>query len=403
MSSEWITIKLGDVLQVDNAKLGGHVEPAVFSLSKYDGVVLAEDYFDKRVASAQLAGYKTLEPGEWAYSTIHIDEGSIARNNLGLVGVLSPMYTTMRWAGGDDHDPRYFELLLRSPQLLATYRDNAQGSVNRRRSLPFKKFASLRVTVPHATEQRRIVSLLAALDDDIAACRTVCARAQELIDALLEDHRPASEQARLDDFAALRSGPSWKAAQEALTPSDDRVPVIGITNTPNRASMTVDERRYVAGLPESVPVLSDDSLVMIRTNGNRQRIGNIYRTIPQAVGSTVSAFQIAIEPTDPADSDYLYWFLRAPSTQRAISESASGSTGLGNVAVKWLRQLEVPWPTAKDRANHVALLNAADASQSAAGDQVHRLIEVRAALLDELLDGRHEIPDAYDRLLEDAS
>ena len=96
--------------------------------------MLSDEYFDKRIASANLDAYKPILQDGWAYSTIHIDEGSIARNTLGCPGVISPMYTTMRWISEDD-EPTFFELLLRSPQMLAKYRDNAQGSINRRRIL----------------------------------------------------------------------------------------------------------------------------------------------------------------------------------------------------------------------------------------------------------------------------
>jgi hypothetical protein len=183
MRDQWSTIRLGDVLSIDNEKLGNHaVEPSVFSLSKYDGVVLASEYFDKRIASADLEGYKVLKPDEWAYSTIHIDEGSIARNRTGLTGVLSPMYTTLTWFG-KDQEPGFFELLLRSPTMLETYRSNAQGTVNRRRSLPYQAFAQIQIDVPPLLEQRRIVDLIEVIDERLGATDEVARRARESANA----------------------------------------------------------------------------------------------------------------------------------------------------------------------------------------------------------------------------
>ena len=171
MSEEWTEVSLSALFALDNAKLGEHAqEPRVLSLSKYDGFVPSDEYFEKRIASAKLDAYKTIDQDGWAYSTIHIDEGSIARNTLGFAGVISPMYTTMRWIG-EQHDPGFFELLLRSPQMLAEYSDNAQGSINRRRSLPFKTFALLTVAVPPLAVQRRIVDLLAHLDNHLTNLR----------------------------------------------------------------------------------------------------------------------------------------------------------------------------------------------------------------------------------------
>src|SRR5688572_14367718 len=129
MHEGWRRASLGELFRPSSERLGPHdSEPPVLALSKYEGVILASKYFDRRIASARLDDYKVLRPGEWAYSTIHIDEGSIGRNNHETVGVLSPMYTTMEWVSGAD-DPRYAELLLRSPALLNDYRAHAQGTV----------------------------------------------------------------------------------------------------------------------------------------------------------------------------------------------------------------------------------------------------------------------------------
>ncbi len=69
--SEWEQTTLGCLFSVDNTKLGPHVEePTIMSLSKYEGFVRADDYFDKRIASLKLDGYKVVQPGAWAFSTI---------------------------------------------------------------------------------------------------------------------------------------------------------------------------------------------------------------------------------------------------------------------------------------------------------------------------------------------
>jgi restriction endonuclease S subunit len=43
-----------------------------------------------------------------------------------------------------------------------------------------------------------------------------------------------------------------------------------------------------------------------------------------------------------------------------MSASASGSTGLGNLAVRWLKTLEIPWPDAPERKSQVAVIGAVD-------------------------------------------
>ena len=152
MREGWSRTTLGEVFEPLSVRVGSiGIEPPVLSVTKHSGVVLASDYFERRVASDSLANYKALAPNDWAYSTIHIDEGSIARNNLGTAGAVSPMYTTMRFATSS-HEARYFELLLRSSEMLGRFSSSQQGSINRRRSLPWRAFSAMEVQVPALSE-----------------------------------------------------------------------------------------------------------------------------------------------------------------------------------------------------------------------------------------------------------
>lgn len=181
------------------------------------------------------------------------------------------------------------------------------------------------------------------------------------------------------------------------------VPVLGITNTPVGSALDLSDRRFVASVPDSAQRLDESSIVMIRTNGNRSRIGNVYRAAAAVEGFAVSAFQIAIRPHDPADADFLYWYLGSPEVQDAITENASGSTGLGNIAVGWLKQLSIPELSAGDRSAYVARCRAAADVHRSALASASRLRDLRSNLLTVLLSGDHEIPKSYDELLEEVA
>lgn len=182
------------------------------------------------------------------------------------------------------------------------------------------------------------------------------------------------------------------------------MPVVGITCTPaNTRLVDVTQRRYVTGLPSTVRTLTSSSLVLIRTNGNRSRIGNAYRVPDSAVGHAFSAFQIGVSVHDPQHTAYLFWFLTAPTTQARISEAASGSTGLGNIAVRWLNRLQVPWPADKEQARITAMADSIDAASVAAREVRSRAQALRNALLADLLSGEHGLPASYDRFLGDAA
>lgn len=398
MRDGWRQVRLGELFQTTNRRLGVHdEEPEVFSVTKRDGVVRAAEYFDKRVASAKLDTYKVLADGEWAYSTIHIDEGSIARNRLRGYGVVSPMYTTMKLVSGDAL-PFFCELALRTPEMLARYKDAQQGSIDRRRSLPWKVFGTLTLNLPPLDEQRRIVDLVTAVDAAIdAALRSLSAAEASL--ASLRRLTGEGGWRPLGQVVEMRSGPSWDKSREHPESAEGRSPVLGITNTPPGLALDLRTAKFVDDLPPSTMRLAENSLVMIRTNGNRGRIGNIYRATALVAGFAVSAFQIAIEPHEPADAAFLYWFIGSPEVQSEISQNASGSTGLGNVAVRWLKELPVPTLSETAQRDYVARCEAAGQVVHKAQGELDGLRRLRSTLLSALLSGEHEIPGSYDELL----
>jgi len=138
----------------------------VYSVTKYNGFVRSLDYFKKQVFSRDLSSYKIVKRGEFAYSTIHLDEGA-----LGLLSdeeaLISPMYTTFEV--DESVDKIYLSYLLRSPELVSQYGLIGQGSVNRRKSVPFSSLAEIEVFTPPLPEQKKIAEILSGIDTQIQA------------------------------------------------------------------------------------------------------------------------------------------------------------------------------------------------------------------------------------------
>jgi restriction endonuclease S subunit len=195
---------------------------------------------------------------------------------------------------------------------------------------------------------------------------------------------------RLGDVAKMGSGSGWKSSDERLEAGSGRLRVLGITNTPPGGAITLDQVKYVEDLPVSTPRLSESSLLMIRTNGNRKRIGNVYRIPPEARDCAFSAFQIGLHFGSREEANFAYWMLSESLIQSQISLAASGSTGLGNVAITWLRKLEIPWPASD--ASRITVIAGRNLQDS--------YVEMRSRLLSQLLSGNHEIAVSYDSILE---
>ncbi|WP_101650152.1 restriction endonuclease subunit S [Brevibacterium ihuae] len=236
----------------------------------------------------------------------------------------------------------YLIWLLLSPQAQAHMKDNLTGSVNK--FLNWKPLAALEIDIPPLDEQKRIADLLWAIErhkrtlaDEVESVQGVLARvAATRLSAL-----PTT--ARLGDLTTTRSGPSFPASDVHGESVEGSVPVIGIPNTKPDGTIDLEGVGHVTGLPASVSTIDESSLILIRTNGNRQRIGNVYIPPEAAHGHAVSAFQFLMRANDMSDRDYLFWVLSEAGMQHRMSDAASGTVGLGNLAVRWLNELEIPW------------------------------------------------------------
>jgi hypothetical protein len=342
-----------------------------------------------------------IEPGDLIINIVFAWEGAVAvagPSEAGMCG--SHRFPTYRPID-DRCDVQYIREVMLSPSGLRLMGLASPGSAGRNRTLNQQALLDARLVLPPVQEQRSIVHLLSSVRIAIERAAAVRAAARQATSSLLEAALASAAETRtLGSLAKMRSGPSWKAANESAEPFEGATPVLKITNTRPSGEIVMDKRAYVGGLPSSVMLLDAASLILIRTNGNRERIGNVYRATPEVVDHAVSAFQIAVKPGDPTLTDYLYWVLRAPSTQREMTAAASGSTGLGNLAIGWLKSLSVPWLEASARDQIVVTCNALELLASRAQTVVELFTRLRGALASDLLSGDHSIPEAYAAMLE---
>lgn len=239
--------------------------------------------------------------------------------------------------------PELLPFLVQSNEFFDHALDTSAGSLSPRTS--WRDLATFEFDLPQPLEeQKRIADLLWSLERHRLATGALAEALRET-QVRLSSRRLASlpGAARLGDLATTRSGPSFAASDVHSTPVTGSVPIIGIPNTKPEGSIDLTDVGHVAGLPGSVWKIDDSSLVLIRTNGNRNRIGNVYLPPVQAHGYAVSAFQFLMQVNNAADRDYLFWVLVESGMQERMSREASGTVGLGNLAVTWLNDQEIPW------------------------------------------------------------
>jgi len=394
MREGWREAKLGELFKSSNVRLGtDDVEPPVFSISKHDGVIPADGIFGKRVASSNLSTYKVLPTDAWVYSTIHIDEGSIARNNLGTDGVVSPMYTVMSWVSEQD-DPRYLEHLLRSTQLLAIYADKAQGSINRRRSLAWKFFSQIEVALPPLAEQRRIVDLIAAIETSIAT-------AARKVEACAATRQAAIDVLMMANDAGIRStlGQLGKFERGKRFTKKDYVPQglgcihYGQIYTEYGAVATDTISFLPSAFRDMARLARPGDLVIAGTGENVKDIGKAV--------AWLGADEIAVH-----DDAFIYRHTLDPVYASALfastvflSQRAPSDSKVARLSANALASISVPVLDLEAQRQIGTLMLVLDEQARTARATADALRSLRLNLLTAVLSGEHAIPSGYDKLL----
>jgi type I restriction enzyme, S subunit len=208
--SQWPRVALTTLAVAAGKPARGEVHLPVYSVTKHHGFVPSLEYFKKQVFSRDLSSYTVVEPGEFAYATIHLDEGSLGISPERCL--ISPMYTAFRLIN-DQVEPRYLLRYLKSPVALSKYATLGRGSAERRRSISFDRLGTVEVPLPALAEQRRIAEVLDRAEALRAKRRAALVQLDTLTKALFREkfgdptaNRYGWRVAKLGDVARTTSG-----------------------------------------------------------------------------------------------------------------------------------------------------------------------------------------------------
>ncbi|ELY4083255.1 restriction endonuclease subunit S [Cronobacter sakazakii] len=138
----------------------------VLSCSKHDGFVDSLKYFNKKVYSDDLSGYRLIHRGCFGFPSNHIEEGSIGLQSLYETGIVSPIYVVFR-ASPTLVDNSYLYAVLKTDHYRQIFGAATNASVDRRGSLRWKEFSQIHVPLPPLKEQQKIAAVLSAADAEI--------------------------------------------------------------------------------------------------------------------------------------------------------------------------------------------------------------------------------------------
>jgi type I restriction enzyme S subunit len=273
----------------------------------------------------------------------------------------------------------------------------ATGTTERRR-LKEQAFLSLPILLPPLDEQRRIVDLIAAIDEAIEAA-TISERAGARLEAALVDEifaAPDVEPCPLKDFCepgGIQIGP-FGSQLHAADYRPEGIPSIMprdiVGGVINRGSLERVSEEKAASLDRHR--LAEGDILLPRRGDLRKRalVG------PAEAGWLCGTGTVRVRPKVTLDPSALYRAISTEAVNGWLSDRAVGAT-MPNLNTGIVESIPVRLP-AEARIPVLVIDGATETSRSAAVE-MSSLVSLRSGLLVDLLSGEHEIPASYDELL----
>lgn len=286
--------------------------------------------------------------------------------------------------------PSFMRLICQQPPFWEQMRSASTGTVQRRKRVNPSQLLAIPILLPPTDEQRRIVDLFDAIDTLQAATATTETAAVGSLEALARHCLAGGrEEVTLDDVATVVMGQSPPGG--ACNAEGEGDPLL---NGPTEftSHLVGQPRQWTTAGSKRCQV--GDILFCVR-GATAGRIN--LATYPAVIGRGLAAIRAETE----ADTSLLRFALWI-GKERLLP--AAGGTIFPNISGSALRALSLHWPTsAAERSSIAGDLLALESFLEAVRASRQQLGALRGALLEELLSGRHEIPDSYDELLERAS
>lgn len=361
---------LADIIRPVSGRAGANTPLPVYSVTKHSGFVPQSTYFKKKIASTDTSSYKVVLQNQFAYATIHLDEGSIGAAPEDCI--VSPMYTVFSIDESRVY-PQYLELILRSPSAISRYQGLGRGSAERRKSVNLKALGQLDIPITSMADQRRIASILDEADAIRTKRRTQLAQLDELPQVLFYEMfgSPSTWRKRwrfgtVDEMAkSIRYGSSKKAG------TTGRWPMLRMGNVNNHGRLDVSDMKYVdldAHEVEKYTVRTGD-ILFNRTN-SLEKVGK-SAVVRDEQDMAYAGYLVRVRLTKDHSPDYLTSFLNGPPGKRIRRNLAKAAVNQANINATQLRNIRLPLPPTETQFTFAEKVSAIDTER----DRVARALE----------------------------
>jgi len=181
----WNCVELGSHLEQSRDKNKNAKPYKVYTVSNIYGMILSDEFFDKKVYSRDTSTYKIIADGYFAYNPYRINVGSLGLFKESEKGLVSPAYVVFKVADDALHEEFLFNLL-KTPKYASEISRYAMARGSVRRSLSYRDLSKFLIPLPPLPEQKKIATVLSAVQDAKEKTEAVIQAARELKKSLMK-------------------------------------------------------------------------------------------------------------------------------------------------------------------------------------------------------------------------
>lgn len=382
-----ISIQIGDLATPINLRAGRDCRFPVYAVTKHDGMVPSANYFKKQVFSRDTEGYKVVRRGQFAYSTIHLDEGSIGILDEADSAIISPMYTVF-----DTDDKIVFApfllRVLKSDWALAKYQAMGNGSVHRRRSIPFDVLARMRILLPSLDEQRRLCVI-------IEKAESVRRKREYAIDiandflrssfvSMFGDPVTNPKKWPIGTIRDLVSSANYGTSKKAHE-TEGRFPILRMNNISFSGRIDLTSLKFVDldSSEESKYLAYRDDLLFNRTN-SKELVGKtaVYESDePMAI----AGYLVRVRTNERGNPHYLSAFLNSNYGKQLLQSICKSIVGMANINAQELQNIEIMLPPRSLQDEYAEVVKRTRAVESRLNASLKNVEALHASLSQRLL------------------
>lgn len=301
--------------------------------------------------------------------------------------------------------PSYIRLLTTWPTFWERVREGESGMGGRRKRVHPERLMAVSIPLPSLPSQRRIVDLIEAVEASAVACSELADASEQAARSLIEEGLESAPRSREvgDLILDIQAGKSPPA--EDRSPAPGELAVLKVSAV--RPGFFEPREAKVISSADGFPshaVLRSGDLLITRAN-TRELVGSVCRVADAPSGYFLCDKTLRLVPNeDLVSPDYLLLALQSRNARRQIEDAATGSSAsMKNITQGSIRSLRIPLVERHGQDRWTSAILAAKAGSRSANRYLQATVELRGALLQELLTDENRIPDSYDRFLEPSS